>query len=104
MSKYSQKSTKLKFSEDCTIYNAVDHYQKIVKAIHRAPIVKLDLSRVENVDSSFVQLLVCAHLEAERNKTKLEVTANSAVVDDLAALIYCQPLLTGSGNATASGE
>lgn len=104
MSTYKQKITTLKFANDCTIYNAVNYYQKILKATYKAPVVKLDMSKVENVDSSFVQLLVCAQLNANRNGSRLEITANASVVDNLATLIYCQPLLTDCGNATASGD
>ena len=99
----SQKSTTLKFAADCTIYEAAEHYQKVIDAINEASIVELDLSDVENVDSSFIQLLVSMQLEAKRNETKLEVKADSEAVNDLAAHIYCQDLLAGAENDTKNG-
>lgn len=104
MSEYSQKTKTLKFAADCTIYEVADHYQRIVEAINKAPVVKLDFSDVKNVDSSFLQLLVCAQLEAKRNETKLEIKGDSDMVNDLATHIYCQASLTGADNVTASGE
>ena len=104
MTESSQKSTTLKFAADCTIYEAAEHYQKIIDAINEASIVELDLSDVKNVDSSFIQLLGAIQLEAKRNKTRLEVNTDSDVVNDYAANIYCRDLLTNTENNAESGD
>ncbi len=66
-----QKTARLKLKGDCSIYEAFDLRVKLLELLQKAPVVTLDLSAVERVDGSFLQLLVAAQAEAEHTDTKL---------------------------------
>lgn len=56
------------FSGACGIAQAKEHHRILVEAFQGAPI-EIDLSRVESVDTAFLQLLVSASVTAvSRNK------------------------------------
>jgi len=92
MMDYKQKSAQLKLNGDCSIYEICDLYKKLSEQLQAASVITIDLSSVERLDASFLQLLVFVQLEAKRNKTKLEIKGVSGRINEHAAHIYCHIL------------
>lgn len=88
-------SVRLDLKGDCTIYEISDLYIKIRDLVKVSPHVTVDLTEVEKVDASFIQLLVAAQLEAKRNKIKLVFSGVSDTVRSMAESICCQIASTG---------
>lgn len=99
-----QNSVRLELKGDCTIYEISVLYEKLSEQFENGTSISLDLLSVEKVDASFLQLLACAQLEANRNELKLEISGLSDVVNKFAENINCQVSLGSTDNVTASGE
>lgn len=89
MKDFIQKTASVKFTKDCTIYEISDMYKKISDAFKKAPKVKLDCSKIEIIDSSFIQLLIATELESKRNNIELEIYGDFNLINDFSESIYC---------------
>ncbi len=92
------------FEGHCTIYEASDHSNELTGVMQNGSAVSLDLSGVDEVDSSFMQLVLCAQREAERNETSFEILEPSDAVKKLAEQLCCQDLFGIGSNDEGKGE
>ncbi|NOZ11021.1 MAG: hypothetical protein GXP09_08305 [Gammaproteobacteria bacterium] len=90
MRNHKKEMASLKFEGDCTIYEVTEHYKRIMEAITDTSNIKLDLMEVETIDSSFIQLLIYTQIEANRNETLIDISANKKVTDFMAMLTHCK--------------
>lgn len=93
MNKPKQKTAQWKLKNDCSIYEVSEMHQKLQTLLQKATTTTLDLSAVEHVDASFLQLLIAAHNEALNNEAQLRVKDPSECLIDLADKTYCQQAL-----------
>lgn len=70
-------SNRLTILEDLTIYNAMDHKQKLLDALDKADHLEIDLSQVAEIDTAGLQLLILAKREAARLSKDLDIVAHS---------------------------
>jgi anti-sigma B factor antagonist len=63
--------------EDLTIYNAMEHKQKLLDALSSVNRLELDLSQVAEIDTAGLQLLILAKREAARLNKDLDIVAHS---------------------------
>lgn len=61
-----------------TIYEAPRHKERLLAALEEADELEVDLSRVTDMDTAGIQLLVLAKREAARRGKSLRLTAHSA--------------------------
>lgn len=104
MTKRNQKVKTLKFSNDCTMVSISENYQEMMEAIRDSKNLKLDLTNVEQVDASFIQLLITAQIEAKRTETNLEVDGDSRIVNEFATHVFCHVSLSNDDNVVTNGE
>jgi ABC-type transporter Mla MlaB component len=104
MSEDSQETTMIEFDSDCTIYEITDLYGKIIDAFKKEEVIKLDCSKVQNIDPSFIQLLIAAQIEAKRKNTELEIVGGLDVINKVANNMYCEFSINGFKSISATGE
>lgn len=66
-----------------TIYNANEIKAQLMNGLHAAPIVELDLSHVNEMDTAGFQLLVMAKRESQRQGHTLRIIAHSPAVREV---------------------
>lgn len=93
MTDSKQKSAYLKFKGECTIYEIADLCEKLSELLCKAPMVTLDLSLVERVDVSFLQMLVSAKIEAGVTQTRLILSNPAENVRLLIESLYFHHLI-----------
>lgn len=71
---------KLPIEGELTIYTAADTKGKLVAALESKQPVEIDLSRVDEIDSAGLQLLILAKREAARNERTLTLVNHSQAV------------------------
>jgi anti-sigma B factor antagonist len=76
-------AARIVIDEDMTIYRAEALKATLLGGIERHPLVELDLSRVAEIDTSGIQLLLLAKREAQRCNTTLRLVAHSPAVHEL---------------------
>lgn len=112
-SKSAQKGTKAKAVElrgAFTIYEAAHYKRVLLDALEQAVDLEINLSRVSEIDTAGVQLLVLAKRAAIKEKKALRLTAHSqATLDaiDTYALagFFGDPVIISSGKArSGSGD
>jgi anti-anti-sigma factor len=70
----------LALADDLTIYNAAAQKTTLLDTLSNAAGLDLDLSRVGEIDSAGLQLLILAKREANRQGKPLHLIAHSAAV------------------------
>ena len=93
MSNDSQATAEIKFEADCTIYEVSGLHEKLSKAFSQASLIKLSFTDIENIDASFIQLLMAAKLEAKRKQIALEFSGDMKEISELARSINCDLLI-----------
>lgn len=83
MSENNRTARNLAIEDDLTIYNAIAHKTRILDALHDADGLDLDLSRVGEIDSAGLQLLILAKREATRIGKPMHIVAHSVTVLDV---------------------
>ena len=68
---------RLTILDELTIYNAMDHKQKLLDALEKADHLEIDLSQVAEIDTAGLQLLILAKREAARLNKDLDIVAHS---------------------------
>lgn len=76
-------STQLAIEGAMTIYEADAIKHELLSALDAGPGLAIDLSRVDEIDTAGLQLLVLAQREAARDAKPLHVSARSAAVDEV---------------------
>jgi anti-anti-sigma factor len=66
-----------------TIYNANEIKAQLMNGLQAAPIVELDLSHVNEMDTAGFQLLVMAKRESQRQGHTLRIVAHSPAVREV---------------------
>jgi len=98
------ESALMKLTASCTIYEIAELYKNLSECLWTSAVLKIDLSAVEQVDASCIQLLLAAQLEASRHNSKLEIEADSEAVRKFAAQIYCPVVSAEANDSMVSGE
>ncbi|MDO9596360.1 MAG: STAS domain-containing protein [Azoarcus sp.] len=80
--------THLEISGELTIFTAAELRQQLLEALGAGLDVEVDLSRVGEIDSAGLQLMLAAKQEAAGRKRALHFTGHSAAVCD--ALELCK--------------
>lgn len=78
----------LAYEGEMTIYNAALNFQQLKELIAKRVPVNLDLSRVTEIDSSGLQLLLYAQTEADAHGLDFRIGATSEAVDDMFSLLF----------------
>lgn len=87
--------------EGLDIYRALELKQRLTSAILENDEIELDLTQVDQIDTTGLQLLIFARREASRAHKRLSIVAQSAPVQE--AIDFCN--LGGLlGTTTAAGE
>lgn len=90
----------LRLDGELTIYRAQEVHQRLLEALARPEGLQLDLGEVSEMDSSAVQLLLAARLEALAAGKTFVIPLASDPVRQVLALLGLEDLL----QATAQGE
>jgi anti-sigma B factor antagonist len=77
----------LSIAGDLNIYAAASAKQELLQALAAVDQLQIDLSQVEDFDSSGVQLLLLLKREAGRQRKQLEFVAHSFVVREVIDLL-----------------
>ncbi|MDO6385828.1 STAS domain-containing protein [Uliginosibacterium sp. 31-12] len=70
-----------------TIYNAGELKAQLLQRLEETELLELDLSRVDELDSAGLQVLVLAKREAQRCQRHLAIVAHSAEVQEVFDLL-----------------
>ncbi len=73
-------SNRLVLSDNLTIYQALDIKSRLLGALEGYSGLELDLSRVGEIDTAGIQLLILAKREAARQGKSLAIVAHSPAV------------------------
>ncbi len=103
----AERTPTLVLNEDLTIYNAVTHKATLMDSLNNAAGLDLDLSRVGEIDSAGLQVLILAKHEANRQGKPLHLTAHSAAVLEVIDFLnlgafFGDPLHIPAGDASTS--
>lgn len=93
MSTEELKITKYEFGSACTIYEAAQLQQTLEELLQKDFVVELDVSAVESVDASFIQLLASSHIQAVNKGIELKITGHSEPLSEFAEKIHCREVL-----------
>lgn len=74
---------RLVLESDMTIYNALAAKEQLLAALEGCQELELDLSKVGEIDTSGIQLLILAKREATRQQKSLRLVAHSAAVREV---------------------
>lgn len=102
MSTPAQKTIELDIGNDCTIYQAADLHEKLTSLLNKESSINIDISSIQQIDASFLQLLVAAHKQAEQQDRQLTVSGESDTVNKWVNQLYCNTAL--SGDSGDSGD
>lgn len=75
------------------IYNAQERKQQLMDALQSAGGLALDLSRVDEIDTAGVQLLILARRESRQQGKPLTLLSPSAAVRDVLSFYYLNDYL-----------
>jgi len=78
---------RLAINEEMTIYQAAPQKQLFVEALASAGQIELDLSRVPEIDTAGLQLLILLKREAAARDASVRIVAHSEAVRD--AIEFC---------------
>ena len=78
---------RLAVNEEMTIYQAAQQKQRLLDALASAHQIELDLSRVPEIDTAGLQLLILLKREAAARGTAVRIVAHSEPVRD--AIEFC---------------
>ncbi|WPL14831.1 MULTISPECIES: STAS domain-containing protein [Thiorhodovibrio] len=93
----------LAYEGEMTIYSASANFQRLKEFIAKRSPVHLDLSKVTEIDSSGLQILLYAQSEADAHGLDFSVAATSEAIDDMLDLLFLRRTF-GLPTSTASRE
>jgi len=76
-------SQPLAFTEDLTIYHALEQKQLLLDALAATSELELNLAQVAEIDTAGLQLLVLLKKEAQRAGKQVRIVAHSQAVSSL---------------------
>ncbi len=76
-------SGRLAIDQDMTIYHAEALKAELMDNVARNQVIELDLSRVAEIDTSGIQLLMLAKRECQKQDKTLRIVAHSPAVHEL---------------------
>lgn len=79
----SDDATFVNISGEATIYTASLLREQLLQAWDQSPELKLDLSRVREIDTAGLQILLAAQRQAAKSQKRLQATAVSQPVLEL---------------------
>ena len=84
-----------KAAAESTIYQVTEYRQVLMDLISRSNEITLDLSAINEVDVSFLQLLIAVHIAADGDSIKVNIQGAGDIVTELAESAGCQAALNG---------
>ena len=84
------------FGDDLSIYNAANIHQELAGWLPDFETFDIDLSAVEAVDCSGVQILLALKLSLEKESKKMNLTSPSAAVSEIIELLNVRDKFTWS--------
>ena len=99
-----QKTAQWKIKGPCTIYEAEAIQEKLTVLLNKAESVNLDITNVEDLDASFIQLLVASHKQAKIKNVKLNVVGNAEIFTKFVEGAYCPEAMSGDFEITYSDD
>lgn len=93
MSALTNQEASWVFDKECTIYHAATLHDKLQSLFNKARVVTLDMSSVEVIDASIIQLLVATYQEALKINGEVKIISASKELKDFSNRIYCQIIL-----------
>lgn len=76
-------AARMAIDRDMTIYHAEALKGELLHGLAQGPVLELDLSRVAEIDTSGIQLLILAKRESQRQDKELRIVAHSPAVSEL---------------------
>lgn len=87
MAKAKQSRKRLVVSDDMTIYNAAAQKEKLLQALAGCQELDVDLSKVGEIDTAGVQVLILASREAGKTGKVMRLSAHSGAVGEMLGLL-----------------
>ncbi|MBI3376558.1 MAG: STAS domain-containing protein [Betaproteobacteria bacterium] len=78
----NKDAARIALEQDLTIYNAGAVKKLLLDALAANHMLEIDLSRVAEIDTAGIQLLILAKRESLRQKRSLRIVAHSPAVHD----------------------
>src|SRR5688572_2187685 len=97
------EATQLQIEGDMTIYRAVELKQTLLEALEQCVALDVDLSKVSEIDTTGVQLLLLAQHTAEERKQTLRLLNHSAAVREVFDLLNLGVHFGAPGTASHHG-
>jgi anti-sigma B factor antagonist len=97
------ESAALTVEGEMTVYRAVELKDAMLGALRRSGAVEVDLSRVTEIDSAGVQVLLLGKQLAAARHQELRLTATSPAVDEVLALLNLRGHLGLTSPAEVAG-
>ena len=108
MSSRPQQTATFTLDADCTIYQAADLHEKLGRLLNTECSISIDVSAIEQMDASCLQLLLAAQQEARQKNCPLTLSGESDTLKNWSRQLYCEAALDGNLNtghdATAPQE
>jgi anti-anti-sigma regulatory factor len=95
MSDLKQQAVCWQAANERTIYHIVNLQAELLDLMSLEKKLTLDLSKVEQFDVSFIQLLLAVWAYAKNNNIQLKIEGASDELTDVINSIYCKPALKG---------
>ena len=89
---------------ELTIYRAAELKDAMLAALDREAALELDLSRVTELDTAGVQLLMLIHQTARARSKRLRLTASSPAVREVFALLHLDPYFSDGPTSPSISE
>lgn len=83
ISETEEGKCRLRVESDMTIYTALDLKKELVPCLGKAQCWELDMSRVNEMDSAGLQILIMLKCEAAKRGAELALTAHSTAVTEV---------------------
>ncbi len=74
---------RMSLDQDLTIYHAAALKEQLLESLGQTQALELDLSRVAEIDTSGIQLLMLAKRESVKRDKELRIVAHSPAVSEL---------------------
>lgn len=94
----------IKLNGDCSIYEISSIHQQVMKSWKGKSALTLDLSRVSEIDASFIQLLMSCKQTAEQEKQSFELLNASDKLTQTIDAMFSSVFFNPTSEQTASKE
>ena len=109
MSKSTHKAIKFCPEGELTIYTAAEQKRQLMKAIDGQKNIEVDLSKITEMDTAGLQLLILAKLESQRRELPLSIVGHSQAVVEVIDIcnmsgFFGDPVLIPSENSVQGAK